>query len=387
MDEGEPVISLVKGNNAFAVDLYHQLGQGEGNRFVSPFSISSALAMTYVGAQDQTAQQIAQTMRFVLPPGQLHPAFHRLIALLHSRSTPPLAAGKRPDIELFLANALWCQAGERLLPDFQKRIEVNYQGGLYPVDFRNKPDEALHTINAWVEEQTKGKIKDLLKADNINQRTLLILTNAIYFKGLWASPFSRDKTSPEEFYRSPGATDRVPMMKQSGRFRHCDDPAVQVLELPYKGDSLSMVIVLPKAKDGLKAIEDALTLTKLDGWITRLSSHRVDVSLPKFTLTEECELSEVLKTLGMQAAFNPGEADFSGITGTRDLAISAVVHKAFVEVEEEGTEAAAATGVVFARTAVVTQPPINFRADHPFLFLIRDSATGAILFMGRLVSP
>jgi serpin B len=387
MEAADPVAALVQGNNAFAVDLYGQLDTGNVNQFLSPFSVSTALAMTYAGAQEETAEEIAKALRFTLPPAQLHPAFHRLIVGLHAQSPTQIVPGQPADVELRSANALWSQAGERILADFQKRIEVNYQGGLEQVDFRHDPDQARRVINSWVSEQTQGKIVDLVKASHIDRRTLLILTNAIYFKGLWANPFSAEKTTEEDFQTLLADRIRVDMMKQTGRFRYGDDGALQVLELPYKGNTLAMVIFLPKANDGLVAFESSLTFAKLEGWLSKLSSQRVEVSLPRFKMTAESELSEPLSRLGMPAAFQRGRADFSGITGTRELAISAVIHKAFVEVEEKGTEAAAATGVVFARNAVVAQPPSIFRADHPFFFVIRDIRTGTILFLGRLVKP
>ena len=249
MDAADPIAALVQGNNAFALDLYARLGQGEGNRFISPFSISTALAMTYAGAQDDTAVEIAKALRFTLPPSQLHSTFHKLLADLHGR-TAALAAPDRPaDVQLFMANALWTQAGEQILPDFQKQIEINYQGGLYPVDFRHASEEARQTINTWVEQQTKGKIKDLLKSAQIDPKTLLIITNAIYFKALWASPFSKERTSPADFHASPSDVVRVDMMKQSGRFRYAEEASFQALELPYKGDTLAMVILLPRASE------------------------------------------------------------------------------------------------------------------------------------------
>jgi serpin B len=387
MEAADPLASLVHGNTAFALDLYAQISQGDGNRFISPFSISTALAMTYVGAQDETALQIAKALRFTLPPSQLHPAFHRLIAELFSRNSNPAAHDQPADVQLFTANALWCQSGERILPDFQQRIEINYRGGVYPVDFRGASQEALRTINDWVLEQTKGKIVDLLKPGHIDRHTLLVLTNAIYFKALWASPFCKDKTAPEEFHTLPRDHVRVEMMRQLSRFRYYDDASLQALELPYKGDTLAIVIFLPRAKDGLRQLESSLTAAKIENCLNRLTSHRVDLRLPRFKLTAECELKDALSKLGMPIAFQPGAADFSGITGNRELVLSAVVHKAFVEIEEKGTEAAAATGAVFARTAVVAQPPMMFVADHPFFFLIRDTKTGSILFMGRLVRP
>jgi serpin B len=387
MEAADSVAALVEGNTAFALDLYSQLSHGEGNRFLSPFSVSTALAMTYAGAQDETARQIAKSLRFTLPPSQLHPAFHRLIAELHSRNAERSASNQAPNVELFTANAIWNQSGERILPDFQKRIEVNYQGALYPIDFRGAPEEALRTINGWVEAQTKGKIVDLLKASHINRSTSLILTNAIYFKALWTSPFTPEKTLPDDFHSSPHDVVRVPMMKQIGRFRYFDEGNLQALELPYKGNRLTMVILLPRAKDGLSQLESSLTYAKIENWLSKLSSYRVELSLPRFKLTAEAELTSALSELGMPVAFRPGAADFSGITGNRELFISAVVHKAFVEVDEKGTEAAAATGVAVARAAAIAQPPVVFRADHPFFFLIRDVTTGSILFMGRLVRP
>ncbi len=323
-----------------------------------------------------------------MPPAQLHPAFHRLIAELHGRTSAESSEpGSSPDVQLFSANALWIQTGLRILPDFQKRIEVNYSGRLDSVDFRGAAAEATEKINARVQEQTKGKIKDLLKSAQVDSRTLLILTNAIYFKALWANPFAAARTALEDFHVSPDELVRVDMMRQTGRFRYFDQGAAQILELPYKGNSMAMTILLPKTKDGLGQLESSLTAAKLDDWLRRFSSDRVDVSLPRFKLGVESELKDALSALGMSVVFKQGAADFSGITGNRDLAISAVVHKAVIEVDEKGTEAAAATAVGFMKSRAVVSPPVAFRADHPFLFLIRDIPTGAILFMGRVVRP
>ncbi len=387
MDSADPTTALVQGNSEFALDLYGQISRGEGNRFVSPFSISCALAMTYAGAQDETAVQIAKTLRFNLPPAQLHSAFHRLITDLHSRNSAQKGSKETYDVELLTANALWCQTGERIVPDFQQRIESNYQGGLYPVDFRKDTERARRTINTWIEEQTKGKIEDLLKPQQLDSRTVLVLTNAIYFKALWDIPFSHESTAPSDFHASSTDKIRVDMMNLSARFRYFEDSGLQALELPYKGRALAMVILLPKSPDGLAQLESSLSAAKLENWSNKLAARKVDVSLPKFKFTQECDLKDSLAELGMPVAFDSARADFSGITGKRDFAISAVVHKAFVEVDERGTEAAAATGVVMTRTAVLAAPPVAFRADHPFCFLIRDTSTGSILFLGRLVRP
>jgi serpin B len=387
MDPDRSAEILVQGNGTFALDLYARVKDGEGNRFLSPFSISCALAMTYAGAQEETALQMAKAMHFTLPPGKLHPAFHRLISELNSRTASPTGDKQAASVQLLTANALWAQTGERILSDFQKRIEINYQGGLEQVDFRRAPADALRTINTWVEERTSGKIKDLLKPGHIDSQTMLILTNAIYFKALWDTPFDEHATAPADFHASDHDPVRVDMMKLTGRFRYLDEKTFQALELPYLGNGQAMVILLPKTNDGLAELEASLSFTMLEGWLKKLSSHRVNVSLPRFKLTAELELKGALSELGMPLAFQPRKADFAGITGTRDFAISAVVHKAFVEVQEKGTEAAAATGVVMRSAAMVPSTPAVFRADHPFFFLIRDTRTGSLLFLGRLVRP
>jgi serpin B len=387
MGSAESTTALVQSNTTFALDLYGRIGRGEGNRFMSPFSISCALAMTYAGAQEQTALQMASTLHFALPFDKLHPAFHQLIADLHRRNTARSGSNGTPDLELLTANALWYQKGEHILPAFQKRIESNYDGGLYPVDFQKAADLARRNINSWVEQQTRDKIKELIKPQHIDSQTVLILTNAIYFKGLWAMPFSKDRTSQADFHASSSDRVRVDMMNLTGRFRYYEEGGFQAIELPYKGDTLAMLVLLPRAKGGLDQLENSLTARKLESWIGKLSPRRVDVSLPRFRLTAEYELKQPLSEQGMPVAFDLGAADFSGITGSRGIAISAVVHKAFVEVEEKGTEAAAATGVAMSLTSAVAAPPVVFRADHPFWFAIRDTRTSSVLFLGRLARP
>ncbi len=226
-----------------------------------------------------------------------------------------------------------------------------------------------------------------MKPTHLSSNTLLVLTNAIYFKGLWESQFLKKNTVSETFHISANESVRVNMMNHIGRFGYLDEGTFQAIDLPYRGRTVSMIILLPKEVDGLARIEAAITEAKLVGWLAKLASHRVQLALPRFKLTEQIELKDPLSALGMPVAFDGRAADFSGMTGTRDLAISAVVHKAFVDVEETGTEAAAATAVVMARAMAVATPPVVFRADHPFLFLIRDNRSGSILFLGRLVRP
>ncbi|MGO9471571.1 MAG: serpin family protein [Isosphaeraceae bacterium] len=385
MDSADPVRVLVQGNNSFALDLYAQLRRGDGNRFVSPFSISSALAMTYAGARGDTAREMAKALHFTLPPDQLHPSFNRLITEIHGHNTP--ASAQQPAIQLFTANALWAQRGEPILGDYQQQIETDYQGGIFPVDFRLATETARQTINEWVEKQTKGKIEQLLKPGRLRASTVLVLTNAIYFKGLWESQFLKQHTVSDTFRLSARESLRVDMMNQTGRFRCLDEGTFQALELPYRGRAISMVILLPKAVDGLAQLEAACSEPRLEAWLAKLASRRVRISLPRFRLTEELELKSALSALGMPLAFDGGAADFSGITGRRDMAISAVVHKAFVDVDETGTEAAAATAVVMEKKGGAAARTMVFRADHPFLFLIRDNLSGSILFLGRLVRP
>ncbi len=385
MDSADPVRVLVQGNNSFALDLYAQLRRGDGNRFVSPFSISSALAMTYAGARGDTAREMAKALHFTLPPDQLHPSFNRLITEIHGHNTP--ASAQQPAIQLFTANALWAQRGEPILGDYQQQIETDYQGGIFPVDFRLATETARQTINDWVEKQTKGKIEQLLKPGRLRASTVLVLTNAIYFKGLWESQFLKQHTVSDTFRLSARESLRVDMMNQTGRFRCLDEGTFQALELPYRGRAISMVILLPKAVDGLAQLEAACSEPRLEAWLAKLASRRVRISLPRFRLTEELELKSALSALGMPLAFDGGAADFSGITGRRDMAISAVVHKAFVDVDETGTEAAAATAVVMEKKGGAAARTMVFRADHPFLFLIRDNLSGSILFLGRLVRP
>ncbi len=385
MDSADPVRVLVQGNNSFALDLYAQLRRGDGNRFVSPFSISSALAMTYAGARGDTAREMAKALHFTLPPDQLHPSFNRLITEIHGHNTP--ASAQQPAIQLFTANALWAQRGEPILGDYQQQIETDYQGGIFPVDFRLATETARQTINEWVEKQTKGKIEQLLKPGRLRASTVLVLTNAIYFKGLWESQFLKQHTVSDTFRLSARESLRVDMMNQTGRFRCLDEGTFQAMELPYRGRAISMVILLPKAVDGLAQLEAACSEPRLEAWLAKLASRRVRISLPRFRLTEELELKSALSALGMPLAFDGGAADFSGITGRRDMAISAVVHKAFVDVDETGTEAAAATAVVMEKKGGAAARTMVFRADHPFLFLIRDNLSGSILFLGRLVRP
>ncbi|MGA2093769.1 MAG: serpin family protein [Sedimentisphaerales bacterium] len=371
--------SVVEGNNKFALELYALLRNQEGNLFLSPYSISTALAMTCAGARGQTEQEMAKALQF--PTGvsneQFNKAFGEIIKQLN-------AEGQKGAFELVVANALWGQKDYKFLPDYLASVKTNYQGNLEQVDFKTQAEEARKTINAWVESKTKDKIKDLIKPGMLDTMTRLVLTNAIYFKGKWAIQFKPEQTQQLPFTLLSGQKVTVPMMNQKERLGYTEINDIQLLELPYKGDILSMVVLLPRKTDGVKELEKQLNAGNLKSWITGLRKREVQVYFPRFKMTSEFELAQILGEMGMHDAFS-GKADFSGMTGNRDLFISAVVHKAYVDVNEEGTEAAAATGVVMRATSVA--PTTVFRADHPFIFLIRDNHTGSILFIGRTENP
>jgi serpin B len=373
--------ALVNGNSAFALDLYAQLKPEEGNLFLSPYSISSALAMTYAGARENTAAEMAKALHFTLGQDGTLPAF----AALQTRLG---AMQKDGGIQLAIANSLWPQKGYLFLPEYLAQVKADYDSTITPLDFAGETETARQTINHWVAEKTRDKILDLIAQGNLDPLTRLVLVNAIYFKGNWASPFAADQTEEFAFFVSPDAEVRAPLMVQKHRFPYAEFVDCQIVKLPYEGGGLSMLVVLPKERNGLAAIESRLSPDVLAGWRARLSSREVRVFLPKFKLTwGTSELNGPLKALGMVDAFSDTRADFSGMDGKPGwLYLSAVLHKAFVEVNEEGTEAAAATAVVM-RVKSMSKPFPEFRADHPFLFLIQEEETGTLLFMGRLADP
>jgi serpin B len=368
--------AVVQGNTEFAFDLYGKLRQEKGNLFLSPYSISTALAMTTNGARANTLSQMEKTLRFPVEQDRLHRAFG---ALLQDSK-----AGK--GYQLSVANALWCQINYPILDGFLKSNETYYAGTPTGVDFLGKTEEARRTINAWVEKQTQDKIKELLKPDVLSQDTRVVLTNAIYFKGDWASKFKKEATRDEPFVSASGQKTKTPLMHQKGKFKYLDGGDFQALEMPYVGQELSLVALLPKKADGLPDFEKQLTEANLAKWLAGMREREIAVAFPKFKVEAEFLLNDVLAGMGMSDAFRSGTADFSGINGRKkDLFISAVVHKAFVEIHEEGSEAAAATAVVLDTKSARVEPV--FRADRPFLFLIRDNRSGSILFLGRLVEP
>jgi serine protease inhibitor len=371
---------VVEGNNAFAAALYGRLRNQGGNLFFSPESISTALAMAYAGARGGTASQMAKTLHFTLPPEKLQPAMGALLSELNAA---------HEGYQLSVANALWAQQGYTFLDDFLNLLKTNYGAGLNQVNFNGATEAARLTINQWVEQKTQDKIKDLLQPGALRPDTRLVLTNAIYFKGDWETQFDKAQTRNEDFHLSKAQTTTAPLMHREGRFSYFDGGTFQVLEVPYKSKELSMILFLPKDPSGLPALEESLTDSNIQQWLSRLVSvPKVIVTIPKFKMTRQFELGSTLSAMGMPEAF-AANADFSGMTGHRDFAISEVIHKAYVDVNEEGTEAAAATGVTMralAMRAPEASPPV-FRADHPFVFVIRDNRSASTLFMGRVADP
>lgn len=370
----------VKGNNAFALKLYQQLNDDPNkNIFMSPYSISSALAMTYAGAKGNTAQEMANTLQ--ITPNKVHQDFQNLSKHFNQLN--------RKGLQLSIANALWSEKSVRFLKAYLGLTKDFYQAEAQNLDFKKQAEKSRLIINQWVEDKTQQKIKNLLPKGIINKQTRLVLTNAIYFKGQWQYKFKKSQTRKMDFIAGDKTLKGVKFMRMQRRFRYAETEDLQMIELPYKDNKMSMVVLLPKDIKGINKLSTSLTPKRYQDLMDRLYYTNVRLSLPKFKLTLNVKLKNVLKKMGMRQAFGNG-ADFSGMTGDKSLQISEVIHKAFVEVSEKGTEAAAATAVIIktkSSAARKPRPPKIFKADHPFMFVIKDNATGSILFMGKLNEP
>jgi len=339
--------------------------------------------MTYAGARGETEQQMADTLHFVLAQNHLHPAFNGLDLELASRGEG--AEGKDGEgFRLNIVNAIWGQEDVRFLSEFLDVLAENYGAGLRILDFASALEESRVTINNWVSDQTEGRIEDLIPQGAISPATVLVLTNAIYFNAAWAEPFEERSTEDGTFHLLDGSEVTVPMMRQAKSFGYAEGDGYQAVELPYDGWELSMVILLPEV-GAFEPFEDSLGAERVDGIVKDLAHRQVALTMPKFEFESGFSLKDSLAAMGMPDAFT-GAADFSGMTGSRDLFISEVIHQAFVSVDEAGTEAAAATAVMIAKMAM-PEEPVEVAVDRPFLFLIRDIETGAILFVGRVIDP
>ena len=379
---------LVSGNSAFAFDLYRTLAARDGNLFYSPYSISLAIGMTYAGARGETERQMADTLRILLPQDTLHSTFNALDREIASGGKSP-RLGEEEAFRLNIANAVWGQEDHGFLEEFLNILSESYGAGVRPVDFRGSPEESRVTINDWVAESTEGRITDLLPPDIINEMTRMVLTNAIYFNARWQHAFEDRRTRPEAFHLLDGSSIDVPMMNTTDEFGYARGEGYQVVDLPYVGGELSMTLMLPD-RGRFREFEGRLDAAFVGRIIEGIKERQVDLKMPRFEFESQFRLSETLKRMGMVNPFDPATAEFSGMDGKSCLAgdvlclfIRDIVHKAFVSVDEEGTEAAAATGVVSQLTSVKPEP-IEVTVDMPFIFLIRDQGTGAILFVGRV---
>ena len=375
--------TLVEGNNAFALDLYQALRGTEGNLFFSPYSISLALAMTYAGARESTEKQMAGTLHYTLPQDRLHAAFNGLDQELSGRGQG--AKGKDgKGFRLNIVNAIWGQKGYPFLAQYLDLLAEDYGAGLRTLDFRTAPDDSRLTINKWVSDRTELRIKDLIPPGAIDTMTRLVLTNAIYFNAAWANNFEKNATQPADFRLADSSTVKVPMMHQTEHLGYAMGDGYQAVKLPYDGRELEMMVLLPD-QGKFAEFEKSLDTGKVASIINGITPKQVALSLPNYKYESEFSLGKILASMGMPIAFS-GQADFSGMTGNRDLSISEVIHKAFVAVDESGTEAAAATAVIMRATAMPVMP-LEVKVDHPFLFLIRDIKTGSVIFVGRVMNP
>ncbi|HEY1697805.1 MAG TPA: serpin family protein [Polyangiaceae bacterium] len=396
---GDPtaLANVARGDRDFAARLYGRVRGADGNLFFSPTSIRLALGMTYEGARGETRAQMGRVLAF---DDTASSGFAALLTQWAARAAPPpaaattdweRAAAERKRLVLRVANRLWGQQGKAFEPDFLARLRDDYGAPLETVDFHGATEPSRLRINAWVADSTEQKIRDLLAPGTVTPDTRLVVTNAVYFKANWASEFWEAGTRQESFTTASGAAVKAPLMHKVDSFRTAKITAGDVpcaaLEMPYGAPGVAMIVLLPDARDGLPKLEAKLDGALLDTAMARLQQARVDLAFPRFRATSALQLGEVLSAMGMPAAFAADQADFSGMDGTREIFIGAVVHKAFVSVDEKGTEAAAATAVAMAGAGMPTEPPVPFHADHPFVYVIADTTNHTILFMGRVVDP
>jgi serpin B len=378
---------IARSSNAFATDLWGKVRGAQGNLAVSPASITLALAMTWGGARGRTADEMKQVLHFEGTADEVMASAGQLLQAWNTSSGAAL---------LRVANRLFGARNYTFEKPYLEKTEAAFGAPLEPVDFDSGIEATRKAINDWVAQQTEKRIQELLPEQSLKPGlTRLVLVNAIYFKASWEKPFSENHTSPEPFFVTPSVKKDVPLMRRTGDYGYAEQDGVKVLQIPYQEETLAMVFVLPDAVDGLEAVERQLTSTQIDDWTTALRKENVNVVLPRFEVSPAAsvELGEALAAMGMARAFNPQEADFTGMANppnpSQRLHISKVFHKAFVKLDEKGTEAAAATAVVMAMRTAMRQPreTKDFRADHPFLFFLRDTASGMILFMGRVSDP
>lgn len=367
---------VIDGNNEFAWDLYRAAAAAPGNLFFSPFSISAALGMTYAGAAGSTADQMRSTLAIQTSDAEFHTQFGALIR--------DLSGEKRGrGYQLLVANRLFVQAGMQLQSEFATINADDYAAPAEALDFNQQPDAARDRINAFVKQRTADKIPELMAPGTPGAGTALVAVDAIYFNASWAERFDPNATTPQPFRLASGDSVSVPMMSHEGHYGFASDDATSVIELPYQDDELSLVVLLPKDQTDLATLEASLDRDRVNAWIGQLNRQELTLTLPKFELASELPAKSLLQSLGMTVPFESG-ADFSKMfEPAQDVYIDDVIHKAYVKVDERGTEAAAATAV----TIKTVSAALPFVIDHPFVYFVRDRLTGAILFIGRLEDP
>lgn len=376
--EGEKAMKNVsEANSAFAIKVYHEIKNKEGNVFISPYSITSALAMTLAGADGNTEKEMSN----VLSIGTIENPHEQYKSLREDLE-------KTTSVKLHVANSLWPQKGYSFLKEYMTFCSETYGVDITHVDYKRKTEKARTLINSWVSEKTVEKIPELIPSGTLSALTKMVLVNAIYFKGDWKTPFNKKTTTTEKFYTLDGDSSKTKLMFKSEKFPYKEELGLQIVEMPYTDENISMVVLLPNKKDGIKDLENALTTENLEKWTSGLTLKKVNLHFPKFKLESGFLLGKTLAKMGMGSAFSPNSADFSKMDGKKNnLYIGDVIHKTFIAVDEEGTEAAGATAVVMRAYASKPEPTPNFKADHPFIYLIMDRKTNTILFLGRFSEP
>jgi serpin B len=378
---GQDITATVKGNSKFAFELYKSLAgeKQDENLFFSPFSISSALAMTYAGARNETQLEMNKTLHFGLDQPKMHADFSSLLNKIIYQG----------DItQLCIANSLWAQKDYVFLEDYFNMVKMKYGAGIENVDFINNAEreKTRLKINEWIERKTNDKIKEIIQPGMLNDQSRLVLVNAIYFLGKWDDPFNKELTSKGLFHLTPKNTTETFFMNNTLGLNYFEDETMQTIEIPYEGNKFSMIIILPKSGSDIEAVEKSMNDDRYLQIAGSLKYETVQLSMPKFKTTCKYYLNETLLKLGMTISFSD-YADFSGMTGSRDLKIDEVIHQAYIDVSEKVTEAAAATAVFMRTMSANTIQNKVFIADHPFMFMITETETGSILFMGKVMNP
>lgn len=374
---GAPDTTLIQGNNQFALELYSYIRSDDQNVFFSPYSISAALAMTYAGARGESEKQMSKVLHFEADQKNFHPKYHGLLQYIEG-----LNQGE--NLELSTANAMFAQKEYIFLDSYFDLVKSNYGAGLQMLDFKNELEKSRLTINEWVATRTKNRIQNLIVEGMINEMARLVLVNAIYFNATWDVSFDEKETVKKMFYVTPETPVEAPFMHKEGAFKYLKGEQIQIAEIPYADSTLSMLVLLPDDAASMVKLEQELSFARYQAWIAQLLPTKINLLLPRFKTTSEFELSDVLKKMGMPHPFSLS-ADLSGMTGKKDLMIDKVIHKAFVDVNEKGTEAAAATAVIIRVKSAPVIP--QFNVNRPFIFIIKENAHQNILFMGKINNP